>query len=140
MSWIVLTDDDDDPVLINADIISCIYTSDKIPNGSIIWLMNDDEVIDVKESLAEIYAQMSSPHSICELLDRYNSNEPIMQEIPKTKPKITRWEKFWKSVNPDKYREYLCDAVECIKCPAFGTACLDKQQFKAYMLEEVEDE
>lgn len=137
MNWIVLTDLENDPVLINVDEISCIFTSDD-KTSSIIWIKNEEhEVVDVKESLVEIYTQIRETHSVLELLERYNNKEPIMQEVPK--PKITRWEKFWKSVEPDKYREYICNAIECMDCPAFGTSCLDRERFKAFMLEEVDE-
>lgn len=137
MNWIVLTDLENDPVLINSDEISCIFTSDD-KNSSIIWIKNEEhEVVDVKESLVEIYTQIRETHSVLELLERYNNKEPIMQEVPK--PKITRWEKWAKSVNPNNYKDILCKGVPCVDCPAFGTSCLDIQQFKAYMLEEVDE-
>lgn len=146
MSWIVLTDNDNNPVLFNVEDISCILVSSDIPNGSANWFKNqENEKFDVKESLAEIYTQISKPHNNFELLDRYNRNETIMQEVPKTKPKITRWEKFWKTwlkeVPSGDYNDIMCKMLSCSECPALGhTSCIDKQQFKAYMLEEVEDD
>lgn len=143
MNWLVLTDKDNDPVLINADDISCILVSNKIPKGSTIWFKNqENEALDVKESLVEIYTQMSKPHNNFELLDRYDRKEPIMQEVPK--PKITRWEKWAKSVEPENYREIICGSYgSCSQCVMKDAKrlfnCGDDTAAKAYLLEEVDD-
>lgn len=118
MNWIVLTDLENDPVLINVDEITCIFTSDD-KNSSIIWIKNEEhEVIDVKESLVEIYTQISSPHDICELLDRYkHSDEPIMQEF---KDKITRAEKWFRDLTTREKKDVMCNFYSvCDNCPMY---------------------